>query len=35
MGSLEIGLALKRDNLFRSSSSTGRTERNSFAHRPI
>lgn len=34
MGSLETGLALKRDNLFRSSSSTGRTERNPFAHRP-
>ncbi len=35
MGSLETGLALKRDNLFRSSSSIGRIERSQFAHRPI
>lgn len=33
MGSLETGLALKRDNLFRSSSA-GRTERHPFSQRP-
>jgi hypothetical protein len=33
MGSLETGLTLKRDNLFRSSSA-GRTERHPFPQRP-